>query len=119
MSSDSGAFYCSRLWPARLVTYLEALETAVEDPHVEHFTVFPPLDGDVGDAESDLEDVPDDLENEAGFEVAGEFEVDYGSVEESESGDVDPISESSCKRVRGQDIPHWRFKACKLRRYSG
>ena len=72
MSSDSGAFYCSRLRPARLVTYLEALETAEEEPHVDHFTVLPPRDGDVGDAESDLEDVPDDLEKEDGFEAAGE-----------------------------------------------
>ena len=34
--------------------------------------------------------MPDDLENEDGFEAAGEIEVDYGSDEESESGDVDP-----------------------------
>ena len=74
MSSDSGAFYCSRLRPGRLVTYLEALETAEEEPHVDHFTLLPPRFGDVGDhdAESDLEDVPDDLENEDGFEAAGE-----------------------------------------------
>ena len=108
---------CSRLRPARLVTYLEALETAEEEPHVDHFTVLPPRDGDV-DAESDLEDVPDNLENEDGFEAAGEFEVDYGSDEESESGDMDPNPEPSRKRVRRQDIPRWRKRA-KLRRTSG
>ena len=107
MSSDSGAFYSSRLRPARLVTYLEALETAEEEPHVDHFSVLPPRDGDVGD----LEDVPDDLENEDGFEAAGEFEVGYGSDEESESGDVDPNPEPSRKRVCGQDIPRWRKRA--------
>ena len=111
MSSDSGAFYCPRLWPARLVTYLKAMETAEEEPHVDHFTVLPLRDGDVGDAESDLEDVPDDLENEDGFEAAGEFEVDYGSDEESESGDVDLNPEPSRKRVRRQDIPRSRKHA--------
>ena len=70
MASDSGAFYCSRLEPARLVTYLEALETAAEELHGDNFTVLPPPDGDVGDAESDLEDAPDDLENEDVFEAA-------------------------------------------------
>ena len=71
MSEIAGhGFYCSRLRPARLATYLEALETAEEEPHADHFTVLPPRDGDVGDAESDLEDVPDDLEKEDGFEVA-------------------------------------------------
>ena len=79
----------------RLVTYLEALETAEEEPHADHFTVLPPRDGDVGDAESDLEDVPDDLEKEDGFEAAGKFEVDYGSDEESKSGYMDPNSEPS------------------------
>ena len=87
---------------------MEALETAEEEPHVDHFTVLPPRDGDVGDADSDLEDVPDDLENEDGVEAAGEFEVDYGSDEELESGDVDPNPEPSRKRVLGQDIPRWR-----------
>ena len=113
MSSDSGAFYCSRLRPARRVTYLEALEAAEEEPHADHFTVLTPRDGDVGDAESDLEDVPDDLEIEGGFEAAAEFEVDYGagSDEESESGDVDPNPEPSRKRVCGQDIPRWRNRA--------
>ena len=112
MSSDSGAFYCSWLWPARLVTYMEAMETAEESRMwMDHFTVLPLRDGDVGDAESDLEDVPDDLENEDGFEAAGEFEVDYGSDEESESGDVDPNPEPSRKRVRRQDIPRSRKRA--------
>ena len=111
MSSDSGAFYCFWLWPVRLVTYLEAMETAEEEPHVDHFTVLPLRDGDVGDAESDLEDVPDHLENEEGFEAAGEFEVDYGSDEESESRVVDPNPEPSRKRVRQQDIPRSRKRA--------
>ena len=93
MASASEACYLS----------LEALETAEEEQHVDHFTVLPPRDGNVGDAESGLEDVPDDLENEDGFEVAGEFEVNYGSDEESESGDVDPNPEPSRKRVCGQD----------------
>ena len=51
------------------------------------------------------------LENEDGFEAAGEFEVDYGSDEESESGDVDPNPEPSRKRVRQQDIPRSRKRA--------
>ena len=37
--------------------YLLSLETAEEEPHEDHFTVLPPRDGDVGDAESELEDV--------------------------------------------------------------
>ena len=90
---------------------MEALETAEEEPHADHFTVLPPRDGDAGDTESILEDVPDDLENEYGFEAAGEFEVDYGSDEESESGDVDPNCESSRKRVHGQDIARRRKRA--------
>ena len=90
---------------------MEALETAEEEPHVDHFTVLPPRDGDVGDAESDLEDVPDDLENEDGFEASGEFVVDYGSDEESKSGDVHPNPEPSRKRVHGQDIRRWRKRA--------
>ena len=111
MWSDSGAFYCSRLRPARLVTYLEALETAEKEPHEDHFTVLPPRDGDVGDAESELEDVPDDLDNEYGFEAAGEFEVNYGIDEESESGDVDPYPEPSRTHECGQDILCWRKRA--------
>ena len=90
---------------------MEALETAEEEPHAAHFTILPPRDGDVGDADSDLEDVPDDLEKEDGFEAAGEFEVDYGSDEESESGDMDRNPEPSRKRVRGQDIPRRRKRA--------
>ena len=78
---------------------MEALETAGEEPHEDHFTVLPPRDGDVGDAESELEDVPEDLENEDGFEAAGEFEVDYGIADESESGDVDPYPEHLLARV--------------------
>ena len=90
---------------------MEALETAEEEPQEDHFTVLPPRDGDVGDAESELEDVPDDLENEDGFKAAGEFEVDYGIDEESESGDVDPYPEPSRTRVCGQDILCWRKRA--------
>ena len=90
---------------------MEALETAEEEPHEDHFTVLPPRDGDVGDAESELEDVPDDLENEDCFEAAGEFEVDYGIEEESKSGDVDPYPEPSRMGVCGQDILCWRKRA--------
>ena len=87
---------------------MEALETAEEEQHADQFTALPPRDGDVGDAEGDLEDVPDDLENEDGFEAAGEFEVNYGSDEESKCGDVDPKPEPSRNCVRGQDIPRLR-----------
>ena len=69
-----------------------------------------------------VEDVPDDLENEDGFEAAGEFEVDNGIDEESESGDVDPYPEPSRTRVCGQDILCWRKRASfdvSLDDYSG
>ena len=57
--------------------------------------------------------MPDDLENEDGFEAAGEFEVNYGIDEESESGDVDPYPEFEASRthVCGQDILCWRKRA--------
>ena len=60
MSAErSGCFYSSRSRPARLVTYLEALEVAEEEPGVDHVAVLPPSCGDDGEVESDMEDVPD------------------------------------------------------------
>ena len=82
-----------RLRPARIVTYLDAMEV-VEEGNADAIVVLPPEAGDDGAAASDTEDVPDDLGNEEPFEAAGEFEVD-GLSDSSSSEDDEPLAKRS------------------------
>ena len=64
--------------PARIVTYLEAIEEAGTDNGVDKIVVLPPDNGDNREADSDVEDIlaegGDNDGCDVGHEAAGEFE---------------------------------------------
>ena len=109
MSADS--FYSrARVQPARtarIVTYLEAIVKAGSDEGVDSIVVLPPDTGDNGDAETDLEDVVDDGNDEEGcengFEAAGEYELLYDG--DGEEDDSSANAEPSAKRSRSGCTP--------------
>ena len=103
------SFYARPRQPARIVTYVEAIEVAVESAAHATIVVLPPENGDDPDGESDLEDVPNDLDNEEPFEPAGEFEVEHS--DDSETDGDDDGAEPAAKWARaGAEKSWWKKK---------
>lgn len=96
---DVGRFYATRKLTKKLTTLHETIEAVAESSKVTSVVVLPPDAGDLA-ADSDIENVPDELQNELPFEPAGEFqleEVESGSEKDIEV-QVNETAKSSQKR---------------------
>lgn len=101
----------------RVTTVSEAIDAATSSRGVASIVVLPPAAGDTA-VDSDVEDIPENLDNEDPFEVAGELEVEEevsDDENEDESGDdsSDDKDEQPAgrKRKRSQPVPRWKKAA--------
>jgi len=101
----------------RVTTVSEAIDAATSSRGAASIVVLPPTAGDTA-VDSDVEDIPENLENEDPFEVAGELEVeeevnddeneDESGDDSSDDSDAQPVGR---KRKRSQPVPRWRKAA--------
>lgn len=71
---EVGRFYASRKLTKTLITLQETVEAVAESSNVISVVVLPPDAGDSA-TDSDVENVPEQLQNECPFEAAGEFSL--------------------------------------------
>jgi len=91
---DVGRFYSSRKLTTILTTFRETAEVVAESSNVTSVVVLPPDARDFAN-DSDIEDVPEELQNEVPFEAAGEFQL-----EEIASENEDDINVEVKERVK-------------------
>ena len=113
---DVGRFYRSRHLTRKVTTLTEVVEAVAESNNVTSVVVLPPDAGDSA-ADSDVEDVPPDLDNENAFEAAGEFQMEEteNADEENDHDDADddvtvskePTAKQGQKRKMGTSS-HWK-----------
>lgn len=84
---DVGRFYATQNLTKKLTTLHETIEAVVESNSVTSVVVLPPDAGDSA-ADSDIENVPDELENELPYEPAGEFQLEEIDCENEEDIEV-------------------------------
>lgn len=106
---EVGRFYSTRKLTKTLTTLAETVEAVAETTTATSIVVIPPDAGD-SSADSDVEQVPDELNNEVPFEAAGMFQIEE-LVNENEEDDSDVAHGATVKpgqKRKRADTSTWK-----------
>src|SRR5690349_13199353 len=105
---DTARFYSNRLKSKKVVTLSDVIDECNDSDRVREIVVIPPAAGDAG-VDSDVDDIPEQVDDDAPYEAAGEYEIyestsdDSDEGNNSESDDVPPI-----RRPRKSPAAKWK-----------
>ena len=87
ITMNTKSFYGNKF--RRVNTLCEAVEELSTTTDVNSIVILPPSAGDSA-VDSDVEDIPENLEDDELFETAGQLEIDYASDEDHDEEGTDP-----------------------------